>query len=88
MGFWNLKAHLQQHTSSDKVIPPNPSQTVPGTGNQAWAYGGHSHSNHHTMFQKKEEKGGKQEQEEEEEEKKFKGIKSGPFLLESEIWRK
>jgi hypothetical protein len=29
LGFWNLKAHPQWHTSSSKATPPNPSQAVP-----------------------------------------------------------
>lgn len=31
-GFLKLKIHPQWHTSSDKATPPNPSQTVPLTG--------------------------------------------------------
>ena len=29
IGFWNLKAHPQRHTSSSKTTPPNSSQIVP-----------------------------------------------------------
>ena len=36
VGFWNLKAHLQWQTNSNKAIPPNPSQTVPPTEDQKY----------------------------------------------------
>lgn len=31
---WNLKTWTQWHTSSNKITPPNPSQSVSPTGNQ------------------------------------------------------
>ena len=38
MGFWDLEVHHQWHTSSNKATPPNPSQTVPPTKDQAFKY--------------------------------------------------
>lgn len=48
------KAHPQIHTSSNKAAPPNPFQTVPSFEGEVskhmnWAYGSHSHANHHTL---------------------------------------
>lgn len=45
-GFWNLKVYPKWHTSSNKAIHPNLSQTVPPNGKQVFkhrTYGGHSH---------------------------------------------
>lgn len=36
MDFYNFKAHSKGHTSSNKAMPPNPSQTVPQTAEQAF----------------------------------------------------
>lgn len=36
--FWNLKAHSQWHTSSNMAMPPDPSPTVPATGDQVFKY--------------------------------------------------
>lgn len=32
--FWNITANSQGHTSFHKATPPNPSNTVPPTGDQ------------------------------------------------------
>lgn len=36
--FWKLKAYAQWHTSSNESIPPNPSQTVLRTADQAFTH--------------------------------------------------
>lgn len=36
--FWNLKAHPQWHTSTNKATSPNPSQTVTPTGDQVFKH--------------------------------------------------
>ena len=36
MGFLNLEANPQQHFSTNKTTPPNPTQTVPSTGDQTF----------------------------------------------------
>lgn len=38
LGFLNLKAHCQWHTSSNKATPPNPPWDVSPTGNQVDKY--------------------------------------------------
>ena len=38
MGILNLKGHFQYHISSNKATHPNPSQTVPPSGNQLLNY--------------------------------------------------
>ena len=53
MGFWNLKAHPQSHSSFYKATPLNPSNPFKWCHclvikhSVIWAYGGHSYSNHH-----------------------------------------
>lgn len=38
VGFGNIKAHLVGHSSSNKVTPFTPSQTVPLSGHQIFKY--------------------------------------------------
>jgi hypothetical protein len=42
--FWNIKAHSQWHISFNKATPPNPSQTVPLTGDQVSEHISHPQS--------------------------------------------
>lgn len=51
VGFWNLQAHPQCHTSSNKATPCNSSQTFPQLGTKhsdIRTYGIHSHWSHDT----------------------------------------
>ena len=49
MGFWNFKAHLQWHISSNKATLLNPSNLINATKHSnIWAYLGHSCLNQHS----------------------------------------
>jgi hypothetical protein len=51
MGFWDFKAHFQQHTTSNRATPPNlfkEFHPLVIKHSNLWNYVGHSYSNHHT----------------------------------------
>lgn len=53
VSVWNPKVIPLWHTSSSMATLPRPSQTAPPMENQTFKcqdYGGHSHSNHHSLF--------------------------------------
>lgn len=52
LGFWNLRAHSQWHTSSDKTPPPNSLLIAPQLVTKhanIWAYESQSYSNQHKI---------------------------------------